>query len=88
MQYRTRGTCSTMINLTVDENHVIQDVHFTGGYVHFTGGCNGNLRGISKLVIGQRAEDVIPKIEGIRCGFKNTSCPDQLSKALKQAIGQ
>ena len=62
-----------MINLTVDENHVI---------------CNGNLQGISKLVIGQRAEDVIPKIEGIRCGFKNTSCPDQLSKALKQAIGQ
>ena len=49
MQYRTRGTCSTMINLTVDENHVIQDVHFTGG-------CNGNLQGISKLVIGQRAE--------------------------------
>ena len=58
MQYRTRGTCSTMINLTVDENHVIQDVHFTGG-------CNGNLQGISKLVVGQRAEDVIPKIEGI-----------------------
>ena len=68
MQYRTRGTCSTMINLTLDENHVIQDLHFTGG-------C-------------KRAEDVIPKIEGIRCGFKNTSCPDQLSKALKQAIGQ
>ena len=66
MQYRTRGTCSTMINLTLDENHVIQDVSFTGG-------CNGNLKGISKLVIGQRAEDVIPKIEGIRCGYKNTS---------------
>ena len=69
MQYRTRGTCSTMINLTLDENHVIQDVH-------------------SKLVIGQRAEDVIPKIDGIRCGYKNTSCPDQLAQALKQAIGQ
>ena len=78
MQYRTKGTCSTMINLTLDENHVIQDLYFTGG-------CNGNLQGISKLVIGQRAEDVIPKIEGIRCG---TSCPDQLSKALRQAIGQ
>ena len=84
MQYRTRGTCSTMINLTLDENHVIQDVSFTG----FTGGCNGNLQGISKLVIGQRAEDVIPKIDGICCGYKNTSCPDQLAKALKQAIGQ
>ena len=73
MQYRTKGTCSTMINLTLDENHVIQDLYFTGG-------CNGNLQGISKLVIGQRAEDVIPKM--------NTSCPDQLSKALRQAIGQ
>ena len=72
MQYRTKGTCSTMINLDL----------------YFTGGCNGNLQGISKLVIGQRAEDVIPKIEGIRCGFRNTSCPDQLSKALRQAIGQ
>ena len=74
MQYRTRGTCSTMINLTLDENHVIQDVSFTGG-------CNGNLQGISKLVIGQRAEDVIPKIDGIRCGYKNTSCPDQLAQS-------
>ena len=70
-----------MINLTLDENHVIQDVSFTGG-------CNGNLKGISKLVIGQRAEAVIPKLDGIRCGYKNTSCPDQLAQALKQAIGQ
>ena len=81
MQYRTKGTCSTMINVSLDENHVIQDVSFTGG-------CNGNLQGICKLVTGQRAEDVIEKLEGIRCGFKNTSCPDQLSKALRQAIGQ
>ena len=81
MQYRTRGTCSTMINLTLDENHVIKDVYFTGG-------CNGNLQGISKLVIGQRAEDVIPKIDGIRCGYKNTSCPDQLAKALRAAIAE
>ena len=80
MQYKTKGTCSTMINLTLDEDHVIRDVFFTGG-------CHGNLQGISKLVIGQKAEDIIPKIEGIRCGFKSTSCPDQLAKALKQAIG-
>ena len=81
MQYKTTGTCSTMINLTLDENHVIQDVYFTGG-------CNGNLQGICKLVTGQKAEDVISKLEGIRCGFRSTSCPDQLTKALKKAISQ
>ena len=70
-----------MINLTLDDDHIIQDVHFTGE-------CNGNLQGISKLVTGQKAEDVISKLEGIRCGFRNTSCPDQLSKALKKAISQ
>ena len=81
MQYKTRGTCSTMINITLDENNVIQDVSFTGG-------CNGNMTGIRKLVIGQRAEAVIPKIDENNGGNKNTSCPDQLAKALKQAIGQ
>ena len=81
MQYKTKGTCSTMINLTLDEDHIIQDVDFTGG-------CHGNLQGICKLVTGQKAEDVIEKLEGIRCGYKNTSCPDQLAKALKQAVGQ
>ena len=70
-----------MIDLTLDDDHIIQDVHFTGG-------CNGNLQGICKLVTGQKAEDVISKLEGIRCGFRNTSCPDQLSKALKKAISQ
>ena len=70
-----------MINLTLDDDHIIQDVHFTGG-------CNGNLQGICKLVTGQKAEDVISKLEGIRCGFRSTSCPDQLSKALKKAISQ
>ena len=58
------------------EDGIIKDIAFWGG-------CNGNLQGISKLVIGQRAEDVIPKIDGIRCGYKNTSCPDQLAKILK-----
>ena len=70
-----------MINLTLDDDHIIQDVHFTGG-------CNGNLQGICKLVTGQKAEDVISKLEGIHCGFRSTSCPDQLSKALKKAISQ
>ena len=78
--YRTKGTCSSNIELEVEDG-IIKDIAFWGG-------CNGNLQGISKLVIGQRAEDVIPKIDGIRCGYKNTSCPDQLAKALKQAIGQ
>ena len=81
MQYRTSGTCSTMIDLTLDDDHIIQDVHFTGG-------CNGNLQGICKLVTGQKAEDVISKLEGIRCGFRSTSCPDQRSKALRKAISQ
>ena len=81
MQYRTSGTCSTMIDLTLDDDHIIQDVQFTGG-------CHGNLQGICELVTGQKAEDVISKLEGIRCGFRSTSCPDQLSKALRKAISQ
>ena len=56
--------------------------------VVFTGGCNGNLNGISKLIKGMNAEDVIAKLEGTRCGFKDTSCPDQLSKALRQALAE
>lgn len=66
-----------MIDVTADENNVIQQVFFIGG-------CNGNLQGISQLVKGQRIEDVIPKINGIRCGAKGTSCPDQLCRALEQ----
>lgn len=81
MQYRTKGTCSTLIDLDVDENHIIQNVAFTGG-------CNGNLQGISKLVKGRKAEEVIGILEGTRCGFKKTSCPDQLARALKEAIAQ
>lgn len=54
--------------------------------VKVIGGCDGNLKGISKLLVGMRAEDAIEKLEGIRCGFKNTSCPDQLSKALRECL--
>lgn len=74
------GTCSQMIEIELDGD-TIKDVIFTGG-------CNGNLNGISKLIRGMKAEDVIEKLEGTTCGFKNTSCPDQLSKALRAAMKQ
>lgn len=70
--YRTTGTCSSQIDVEV-ENGIVKDVHFTGG-------CNGNLQGISSLVKGMKVDDVIARLEGIRCGGKPTSCPDQLSR--------
>lgn len=73
--YKTQGTCSTQINIEV-ENGVLKDVEFFGG-------CNGNLQGISRLVNGMKIEYVIKRLEGICCGFKPTSCPDQLAQALK-----
>ena len=79
MTYYTTGTCSTQIDIEVDENHIIQSVRFHGG-------CHGNTQGISKLVVGMKAEDVIERVEGTRCGMKPASCPDQLAKALKKAI--
>ncbi len=78
INYKTQGTCSRQINITVEDGIVME--------VEFIGGCNGNLKGISKLVKGMKVEDVIEKIEGTTCGFKNTSCPDQLAQALKQAL--
>ena len=73
--YEPKGVCSRVIDVTADENDVIQQVYFTGG-------CNGNLQGISQLVKGQKIDDVISRLRGIRCGYKSTSCPDQLSEAL------
>ena len=81
MVYRTKGTCASKIDLNIDKDHTIQSVLFTGG-------CNGNLQGISKLVVGRKAEEIIDTLEGTRCGFKDTSCPAQLAKALRQAIAQ
>ena len=78
--YKTKGTCSTQIDLELDGN-VVHNVKFTGG-------CNGNLQGISRLVEGMKAEDAIARMRGIRCGFKNTSCPDQLAIALGEALAQ
>ena len=76
IEYDTQGTCSKHISVTIDDNDIIQDVTFIGG-------CNGNLQGICRLVTGQKVQDVIGKLQGIRCGAKATSCPDQLCQALK-----
>lgn len=78
MVYKTHGTCSKQIEFDL-----------TGGKVHnvnFTGGCDGNLKGICSLVEGMEVTEAIEKLEGIPCGFKKTSCPDQLAQALKQAL--
>ena len=80
MKYKTAGVCAQEINFEI-ENVNGEDVVKS---VQFVGGCGGNASGISKLVEGMKISDVIEKLEGVRCGFKNTSCPDQLSKALKQ----
>ena len=75
-EYKTSGTCSQRIFFEIEDGKVKN--------VQFVGGCNGNLKGIASLVEGMDAEDVIARIEGIRCGMKATSCPDQLAKALKE----
>ena len=80
MIYKTKGTCSTQIDIEMDGD-IIKNVKFTGG-------CNGNLQGISKLVEGMRGEDAIARLRGIRCGFKPTSCPDQLSYAIEEAMNR
>lgn len=77
IMYQPKGVCSQAIDVTADENDVIQQVFFVGG-------CNGNLQGISQLVRGLRIDDVISKLQGIRCGMKRTSCPDQLTDALRE----
>ena len=79
-EYKTKGTCSQRILFDIHDNVVTN--------VQFIGGCNGNLQGISKLVEGMNVEQVIEKISGIHCGKKPTSCPDQLAKALKEAISK
>lgn len=77
--YYTQGTCSSQIDFDLDEQGVIRDVQFTDG-------CHGNLQGISVLLRGMKADEAIAKLQGIRCGYKNTSCPDQLANALRQAM--
>ena len=74
--YQTQGTCSKAIRFTVNDNDELEDVQFAGG-------CNGNLKGIASLVRGMKVDDVIARLQGINCGMKGTSCPDQLARALK-----
>jgi uncharacterized protein (TIGR03905 family) len=77
--YKTVGTCSKQISFDIDENNKVHNVSFVGG-------CNGNLKAISKLVEGMDAKKVIAILEGNLCGMRNTSCADQLAKALKERI--
>ncbi len=78
MVYQPKGVCSKAIDVEV-EGSVIKSVKFTGG-------CNGNLQGISRLVAGMKIEDAISRLRGIKCGVKNTSCPDQLACALQEIL--
>ncbi len=77
-EYKTKGTCSQKIFFDIEDG-IVKNVQFLGG-------CNGNLKGIGLLVEGMKAEDVIARLEGTKCGMKSTSCPDQLAKALKEAL--
>lgn len=80
MQYRPSGVCSRMINIDVEDN-IVKNVEFIGG-------CSGNTQGVSRLIKGMDVDEAIARLEGIRCGGKSTSCPDQLAKALKLAVGR
>jgi len=77
-QYETSGTCSEMILFDIDENKVVTNIRFIGG-------CNGNLKAVSKLVDGWTADRIAAKLLGNECGFKGTSCADQLAKAVIEA---
>ncbi|MBP3937049.1 MAG: TIGR03905 family TSCPD domain-containing protein [Clostridia bacterium] len=77
MRYQTRGTCARQITFDLEDG-IVRNVRFDGG-------CSGNAKGVSALVEGMTADEAIRRLEGIRCGFKSTSCPDQLAQALKQA---
>ena len=76
--YRTQGTCARSISFDLEDG-IVKNIRFEGG-------CNGNLKGISALAEGKKAEDIIESLSGIRCGFKSTSCPDQFAKALTDAL--
>lgn len=76
MRYKTTGTCSAAIDFEVEDG-IVKEVRFIGG-------CSGNTQGVAALVKGMPVDEVISRLEGIKCGFKSTSCPDQLAKALKE----
>ena len=88
--YTPRGVCSRKMTVEL-ENGVIKSVNVEGGKIHnveFLGGCNGNLQGISRLVVGMDAQEAIRRMKGIHCGPKPTSCPDQMAHALEEALAQ
>ena len=80
-EFRPRGVCSQQMRVELDDQHIIQRLEVLGG-------CSGNLQGISALVPGMTAEDAIQRLRGIRCGFKSTSCPDQLAQGLENILKQ
>lgn len=79
LNYKTHGTCSRNIGLTIDEHGIIKSVVFTGG-------CHGNLQGIAKLAVGRPAQEVADALRGINCNGKGTSCPDQLARAIDEML--
>lgn len=81
LKYTTHGTCSRLINLEIDDNGKVTNVEFVGG-------CDGNTKGIAQLVKGMDAQEAADRLAGIRCGYKPTSCPDQLAQALREALAR
>ncbi len=81
IEYITRGTCARLIRVTLTEENVIENVAFVSG-------CAGNTKGVAALVVGMTAKEAIDRLSGIRCGMKNTSCPDQLAKALELCVNE
>ena len=81
MTYKTKGVCASHIEFEVDDNKKVHNVRFIGG-------CSGNTQGVASLVEGMDAEEVISRFKGIKCGFKNASCPDQLSTALEEVLNK
>ena len=80
IEYKTSGTCSRMVVVDVEDG-IVTDCSFVGG-------CSGNTAGVASLVKGMNAEEAIKSLKGIKCGFKPTSCPDQLAKAIEEALGE
>lgn len=80
MDYKPVGVCSQLIRVDVEDNII--------KHAEFVGGCSGNTQGVASLVQGMNVDEAISRLEGIKCGFKSTSCPDQLAKALKAATGK
>lgn len=78
-KFRPHGVCAKEISIELDENNIVQKLEASGG-------CSGNLQGIAALVTGMPAAEIIPKLKGIRCSFKNTSCPDQIATALEEFL--